>query len=168
MSKKNVYRSYTLIFLLLIYIGDCLLVIYSHNYGLINSMVSMIRPIVVIITLSAVRERVFGVFVDLYESALILVKIFAYIGFFAIIGYYMFAGMIEGSMYFSTLSQSYYSLLVLITTANFPDVMLPAYNVNFFYCFYFVIYLAFGLYLLLNLLLAKVFSNYRRRLEAKV
>ena len=55
-----------------------------------------------------------------------------------------------------------------MTTANFPDVMLPAYNVNFFYSFYFVIYLCFGLYLLLNLLLAKVFSNYRRRLELKV
>ena len=151
--------------MLLIYIGDYFIRIYSRSYGFIDSM---IRPTVVIITLSAVRERVFGVFVDLYESALILVKIFTYIGFFAIIGFYMFAGSIEGTMYFSSLSQSYYNLLVLITTANFPDIMLPAYNVNFFYSFYFVIYLCFGLYLLLNLLLAKVFSNYRRRLELKV
>ena len=89
MSKKNVLRNYILIIILLIYIADYFIRIYSLSYGLIDSM---IRPLVVIITLSAVRERVFGVFVDLYESALILVKIFAYIGFFAIIGFYMFAG----------------------------------------------------------------------------
>ena len=57
-------------------------------------------------------------------------------------------------MYFDTVANSYYSMLILLTTANFPDVMLPAYNVSFFWSIYFVSFLILGLYALLNLLLA--------------
>jgi len=51
-------------------------------------------------------------------------------------------------------------MFILLTTANFPDVMLAAYNVSFWSSMYFVIYLSLGLYLFLNLLLANVFSVY--------
>ena len=57
-------------------------------------------------------------------------------------------------MYFDNVANSYYNMLILLTTANFPDVMLPAYNVSFFWCIYFVSFLILGLYALLNLLLA--------------
>ena len=57
-------------------------------------------------------------------------------------------------MYFDNVVNSYYSMLILLTTANFPDVMLPAYNVSFFWSIYFVSFLILGLYALLNLLLA--------------
>ena len=57
-------------------------------------------------------------------------------------------------MYFENIAASYYSMLILITTANFPDVMLPAYYVSYFWCIYFVSFLILGLYALLNLLLA--------------
>lgn len=60
-----------------------------------------------------------------------------------------------------------YQLIVLLTTCNFPDVMLPAYNVNFWNSLYFILFLSMGLYLILNLLLANIFSVYQRRLEAK-
>ena len=56
-------------------------------------------------------------------------------------------------------------MIILLTTANFPDVMLPAYNKNYFYAWLFVIYLIVGLFLLLNMLLAKVFANYKKQLE---
>ena len=58
-------------------------------------------------------------------------------------------------------------MLILLTTANFPDVMLPSYEKSFYYSTYFIIYLAFGLYFLLNILLANVFSVYKKRLELK-
>ena len=60
----------------------------------------------------------------------------------------------EGFLYFENVSISYYNMLILLTTANFPDVMLPAYNVNFFWAIYFISFLILGLYALLNLLLA--------------
>ena len=55
-------------------------------------------------------------------------------------------------------------MLILLTTANFPDVMLPAYNMSFYWSLYFISFLLLGLYALLNLLLAQVFNSFRTRL----
>ena len=51
-------------------------------------------------------------------------------------------------------------MLILLTTANFPDIMLPAYNVNFMYSIFFISYLMIGLYFLLSLLLANIFTKF--------
>ena len=53
-------------------------------------------------------------------------------------------------------------------TANFPDVMLPAYNANRLSCLFFIFYLIFGLYFIQNLLLATIFNNYKQRIESKI
>jgi two pore calcium channel protein len=59
-------------------------------------------------------------------------------------------------------------MLTLLTTANFPDVMLPAYYESRINCLFFIGYLVFGLYFLQNILLAVVFDNYKRQLVEKV
>jgi two pore calcium channel protein len=56
-------------------------------------------------------------------------------------------------------------MTILLTTSNFPDVMLPAYNASRVNCVFFILYLVFGLYFLLNVLLAIVFDNYKKRLD---
>lgn len=88
-----------------------------------------------------------------------------YILYFAWLGTRLFKGTIEGVEYFSTYGLSCWNLLVLLTTTNFPDIMLPAYEENRWYAFYFVIYLVFGLFLLMKLLLAMFYSNYKKRYE---
>ena len=40
---------------------------------------------------------------------------------------FIFDNSVEGFTYFKDFSSSFYSMTILITTANFPDVMLPAY-----------------------------------------
>lgn len=59
-------------------------------------------------------------------------------------------------------------MLILLTTANFPDVMLPAYNAHRVYSLYFIGYLIIGLYFLQNILLAIVFDNYKKRITERV
>lgn len=39
-------------------------------------------------------------------------------------------------------------MFICLTTSNFPDVMLPAYNANRWYVLYFISYLTLGLYFL--------------------
>jgi hypothetical protein len=69
---------------------------------------------------------------------------------------------------FPTVEAAYYNMVILLTTANFPDVMLPAYNAYRFNASFFIVFLVFGLYFLLNVLLAVVFDNYKKKLEEKV
>jgi hypothetical protein len=47
--------------------------------------------------------------------------------FFSWMGTVLFEGTVEGEKYFSTLGNGVWHMLVLMTTANYPDVMMPAY-----------------------------------------
>ncbi|KAK2102646.1 Two pore calcium channel protein 1 [Saguinus oedipus] len=62
--------------------------------------------------------------------------------------------------YFHTLENSIVSLFVLLTTANFPDVMMPSYSRNPWSCVFFIVYLSIELYFIMNLLLAVVFDTF--------
>jgi H+/Cl- antiporter ClcA len=97
-----------------------------------------------------------------------LLTIFAWIFIYSIIGFYLFRYSFEGATNFVSFKESYISMLTLLTTANFPDVMLPAYQKNFFTMFFFITYLLIGLYFLLNLLLATVFNKFKGRLEQRI
>jgi two pore calcium channel protein, plant len=124
-----------------------------------------IRVILFIIFIRALREALKRVALVIYDSKEILMFIIAYIIIFGWIGHRLFRGTQQGEAYFSSLSESIWSLMVLLTTANFPDVMMPSYRQSSFYAIFFVTYLVFGLYFLLNLVLAIFYSNYRARVE---
>lgn len=59
-------------------------------------------------------------------------------------------------------------MVIALTTANFPDVLLPAYRDNYWTMLFFIVYMLIGLYFLLNLLIANVFSKYKGRLEERI
>ena len=115
--------------------------------------------------LSNVRKNALNMVKDLWASSVVLCSILLYVFIFSSIGNYFFRQNIEGFIYFDSLQDSYYNMLVLLTTANFPDVMLPAYESKYGYCAFFIIYLIIGVYFLLNLMLANVFANFKTRLE---
>ena len=59
-------------------------------------------------------------------------------------------------------------MFVLLTTSNFPDVMLPSYGQSRRYAIFFITYLVIGLFMLLNMLLAIFYSNYQERVDASI
>ena len=91
--------------------------------------------------------------------------IFLYIGYFAAIGFFIVEGTFEGYGDFNTIGNTYYQLVVLITTSNFPDIMLQAYNTSTWYTLFFVSFVIFGVFFLMNVLLAVIFYNYKRRVQ---
>ena len=84
--------------------------------------------------------------------------------FFSWTGMILFNDSVEGELYFSSLSDSCWYMLILLTTANYPDVMMPAYAESRWYCIFFILYLLLGLFFLFNLVLAVFYNNYSSQL----
>ncbi|KAB7508205.1 Two pore calcium channel protein 1 [Armadillidium nasatum] len=78
---------------------------------------------------------------------------------FAVFGFYLFSSN-EKDPYFETFYHACISLYVLLTTANYPDVMMPAYANNKWSALFFIAYLSITLYFITNLMLAIVFVEF--------
>uniref|UniRef100_A0A3Q3FC33 Voltage-dependent calcium channel protein TPC1 n=1 Tax=Labrus bergylta TaxID=56723 RepID=A0A3Q3FC33_9LABR len=104
----------------------------------------------------AVRRNLRQIFQSLPPFIDILLLLLFFMVIFAILG----KKNINGMFYFSTLENSLVSLFVLLTTANFPDVMMPSYSKNRWSCVFFIVYLSIELYFIMNLLLAVVFDTF--------
>ena len=164
MSTKNKCRNYALVVITIGSVIDHILGLF-YLYNAIFSL--LVRPVVVFIFFSSIRSNLFVIAHTCKDTMIILLTILSYVMLFALVGYYLFRDEFEGITLLSDMNASYYQLLILLTTANFPDVMLPAYDESFFYSIFFVVYLVIGLYFFLNILLANVFSMYKKRLESK-
>ncbi|XP_053726292.1 two pore channel protein 1 isoform X1 [Synchiropus splendidus] len=107
----------------------------------------------------AVRRNLRQIFQSLPPFIDILLLLLFFMVIFAILGFCLFSTN-KLDPYFNTLENSIVSLFVLLTTANFPDVMMPAYSKNSWSCMFFIVYLSIELYFIMNLLLAVVFDTF--------
>ncbi|XP_058134065.1 two pore channel protein 2-like [Dasypus novemcinctus] len=74
----------------------------------------------------------------------------------------------QGSPYFSSLLESIFELYVLVTTANSPDVMVPAYERSRWACLFFAAFVVVNTYVFVSVFLAVVYHNYRRHLKNEI
>ncbi|XP_073906348.1 two pore channel protein 2-like isoform X2 [Castor canadensis] len=74
----------------------------------------------------------------------------------------------EGASYFTNILETAFELYVLVTTANSPDVMMPAYNFNWWYSLYFITYIIINTYIFMSVFLAVVYNNYRKHLKNEI
>jgi len=75
---------------------------------------------------------------------------------------------IDGSPYFQNFFDSYWDLYVLVTTANSPDIMMPAYDQHAFYSIFFIVFEVVCVYIFMSIFLAVVYNNYRKNLKTEV
>uniref|UniRef100_A0A3B3I4E2 Two pore segment channel 3 n=1 Tax=Oryzias latipes TaxID=8090 RepID=A0A3B3I4E2_ORYLA len=75
---------------------------------------------------------------------------------------------IYGKPYFTNYMDIVFDLYVLVTTANSPDVMMPAYNANVGFAIFFILYILINTYIFMSVFLAVVYNNYKKYLKEEV
>ena len=90
----------------------------------------------------------------------IFLMMFIYMVFWAFLGTVMFYDTDEGRQSFSSLVESLWTLWICVTTANYPDVMMPAYNKSRIVGLYFVIFMIITFFFFANLISASVVNTY--------
>ncbi|KAM8843367.1 two pore segment channel 3 isoform 5-T5 [Synchiropus picturatus] len=74
----------------------------------------------------------------------------------------------SGDAYFTSYLEVVFQLYVLVTTANSPDVMMPAYNASSMLVVFFIIFILINTYIFMSVFLAVVFNNYKKNLKEEV
>ena len=139
------------------------------NYYLVYPwLTSLLRPIYTITVMESIRKFSTRYLRVIQGSLPMVVFILLFVFYFSWIGQRIFSDTVEGVSQFDTFFNSFWSMFVLITTSNFPMVMLPSYNTSRAYCIFFILFLVIGLFLLMNLLLAIFYSSYQNKTELAI
>ena len=95
-----------------------------------------------------------------FELTNVIILLFTFIIFYAWIGVVLFYNQPEGKQYFPNLIDGVWTLWVCVTTAIYPDVMMPSYNTNRMAALYFIFFMVVTYFFLMNIILATVVSAY--------
>lgn len=106
------------------------------------------------------------------EISSVLVLFLLVIGLYSLLGLTLFESRnlhdIFGKPYFTNYWDIYFNLYVLTTTANNPDIMIPAYNRNNWFSLFFIVFTIICMYIFVSIFLAVVYKNYRTHLKNEV
>ncbi|XP_063218915.1 two pore calcium channel protein 1-like isoform X2 [Bacillus rossius redtenbacheri] len=122
-----------------------------------------LRPIFLVDTrhCGPVRRFIRQIFQSLPPILDMMGLLLFFICIYSLLGFYLFSSY-KHTHHFDTLQDSFVSMFVLLTTANFPDVMMPLYSKSKWYSIFFISYLCIVLYVLMNLMLAVVYETFTR------
>ncbi|XP_041468434.1 two pore calcium channel protein 1-like [Lytechinus variegatus] len=173
-DMKNI-GSITVIVLTII---DMVMYAMMYELGAADKAVRWSRPLrpVLMVTfaeMKLVRLAFSNIRKTLLEILNVLILLFLVIALFALLGRELFGNdnlkkVDEKSPYFTDFWEIWWDLYVLVTTANSPDIMMPAYDFNPWYMLYFITYIFICLYIFMSIFLAVIYKNYRKHLKNEV
>ena len=156
----------------------------------------ILRPFILIERLRNVRKIFFSIVESTPKIFNVIIIVFLHVLFFGTIGHILFRGIDENSGckfaidhantmqkqnstkycstyngvcsdYFNTISASFLQMFILLTTANYPDIMMPVYRCSNWSALFFAIFLILGLYILMSLVLAVIYTHFASRSREK-
>lgn len=144
--------------------------------GLIRGPVRLapiLRPMIFTVNIRQIRETMVSTLLIIWDVKELLCLIVCLVLWFGMLMFVLFnqyclpENGCDERPYFGTLGLSFLSTFTILTTANFPDVMMSAYSYNRLFAIPFIFFLLFGLFFVMNIVLASVYSNYKRGLDAR-
>ena len=156
-TKIDTYKilQYIILGIIALCIIDIAISIQLESFPLINFF---LRGILIILLIKSQRNMWEIVLKIFYQTRVLTFLIFCVMVFFGIVGYFLFS---EKSKEFDSILKSTYSLFILLSTCNFPDVMLSTFDdKNKLAFFYFLLYLAINYFILFTLLKTLYYSEF--------
>lgn len=136
-----------------------------HYY---NHVAALIRPFLLLTQFRVLRNHFFKIMFVLYQALPMFLLILLFVAYYSWMLQRGYSGTVEGVKYFVGPHSSFYNMLVLLTTSNYPDVMLPAYEKNPFNSLPFIVFLMMTMFFMMNFLLAIIYSKFKDRIENKL
>lgn len=125
------------------------------------------RPLVFLGVTKSLRTGTIEIIKSLPGFIDVLVSFCICVGIFVWMGMVLFPGTQEGAIDFYSWGDGFAKLWTGYTTANSPNFYIPALNQNRVYFIFFFIYMLLTLFLLSNVLLAKVYDAFKDSLKDK-
>ena len=161
--NKYIVLQYIILIMIFLCIIDIAICLNFDSFPLINFF---LRGILIILLIKSQRNMWEIVLKIFYQTRILTFLIFCVIVFFGIVGYFLFSRAKEDRSdndfdSFDTIIKSIYSLFILLSTCNFPDVMLGTFSDdNKYPFFYFLLYLAINYFILFTLLKTLYYSEF--------
>ena len=125
----------------------------------------VLRPLLYLQYNRQITHMLMNLCETVYRVKGVILLLLLHILFFSVMGIALFRGTEEGAEHFGSLPDTFVNLIVLLSTCNSPEIYMPIYQKSHLSAVYFVLFVVVGIFLLLNLVLAVVYLDYRRQMK---
>ena len=109
---------------LLVSLIDTIFCMILTKHGFITCF---LRPFIVTLTFKQLQSTFTLILLNIKDSSVTLIVIFTFVLYFAFFANFIFYATFEGVSITPRLSESYWQFIVLLTTENYPDILLLSY-----------------------------------------
>ena len=153
-NHKNYIRMQIVLFIfLIICLGDLIGGVCTNSFPILNFI---LRAFIYIYMIRRIRRNVIRIGKVLWKTKTVFLLLFLNIIIFSFIGFFLF----QKSNYFENVIQAILQLYILLSTCNFPDIMLSTFKVTKLGVIFFVIYVFINYFIILSYLTTSYYIKY--------